>query len=195
MPPDRQFCSQRTASRPTKINAQIGGSGASTTKHYSRRVMPQGVAEQPAGVAVAGFHRPALAPVVRAPGRRTRPPSPRQLIDRLALPRCAVHPAADRPGRPARHLYPVWIRHWRRPLVTVPRLRLRAAEFIAQCRELRLALNPVKRLYLGDGEWRTAAQVQFAAILDPCPPAVLVCPRSRRQASSSSFTNSLAAGL
>jgi hypothetical protein len=82
-----------------------------------------------------------------------------------------------------------------RPLVTVPRLRLRDAEFLAQCRELHLARNPVKRLYLGDGEWRTGAQVQFAAILDPCPPAVRACQRSRRQVSSSSFTNSLAAGL
>jgi aryl-alcohol dehydrogenase-like predicted oxidoreductase len=48
------------------------------------------------------------------------------------------------------------------------------------------------------GPPRSAAptpSMQFAAILDPCPPAVLACQRSRRQVSSSSFTNSLAAGL
>jgi hypothetical protein len=171
---------------------QNGGSGASITKHSSRRVMPQGAAEQPASVAVAAAHRPARAPVVRAPGRRPgrRPAAAHGPPSAPAL-RCPPGGRPPWPSRPAP--YPVWIRH--RPLVTAPRLRLRNAEFIAQGRELHLARNPVKRLHLGDGEWLTGAQVQFAAILDPCPPAVRACQRSHRQVSSSSFTNSLAAGL
>ena len=82
----------------------------------------------------------------------------RQLADCLALLLCGVHPAHRPPGRPVRRLHPVRIRHLRRPLVTAPPPRLGNAKLVAQCRELHLARNPVKRLNRRDRDRRIGRQ-------------------------------------